>query len=443
MEKINLFISYAHEDAEYLAQLKKYLNEKFCPNVKVWDDGAIRSGVAWDDEIKKHLNQAQIVLFLISQDFLLSDYIEKVELKTAFEKHESKAGRVIPIFTRPCTLDNYPQLTALQGMPKGKFLAEMGKDVDAQYVQIQREINDIASAMLTDDNIAKCLAGNDEKSSRAGVIEDLRTLRKIFLSVPATKEARDKRRDFIIQADAKAKYEDWPYEIVPGLRDVPAIDAMNEADRLDYFAEQLGQSVYSIHLVAAENDLGQGMDGQQYRLANGLYKDPAKAMFRNIVWLLSPDLHGKIDKALCENPVVTGSDYGAFFEKIASLDVDKEKEIVERKKEFYPNKRVYLYYLFPTDHDNDLRIDLKTKIEEKNFCVRWNTPGEDSQKLKEDLEACEGAVIFYGAAGFEWFNVSQAKLLDVKHLRSRGVCIDEPEIEKKVKRDVSKNEVGS
>ncbi|HVF96573.1 MAG TPA: toll/interleukin-1 receptor domain-containing protein [Flavisolibacter sp.] len=440
MPKINLFISYAHEDADYCNELKRCLHERFCPHLNVWDDGEIQLGAEWDGTIKKHLSEAHIILLLISRDFLLSDYIEKVELTTALEKHKQNKCRVIPIFTRNCILDNYTQITNLQGLPKGKFLAEMGKEIDAQYVQIQREINELAAAMLTDENIVSSIAANDDKSTRANVIENLRNLRRIFLSVPQTKEAREKRRDLIIQADAKAKYEDWPYEIVPGLRDMQRVDAMSEEEQKAFFSDLLTESVYSIHIVAEENDLSEGINKLQYELASKFYTDPDKAMFRNIIWFLSGDLLSKVDKRLCENPAITGNDYGALFEKIASLDVDKEKEIVERKKEFYPNKKVYLYYLFPTDHDNDLRIDLKTKIEEKNFSVRWNTPGEDLQKLRDDLAACEGAVIFYGAAGTEWFNVGQARLLDIKNLRSRGVCLDEPEMEKKARRDVSTRE---
>jgi|SRR5947209_18772179 len=79
-------------------------------------------------------------------------------------------------------------------------------------------------------------------------------------------------------------------------------------------------------------------------------------------------------------------------------------------------------------------------MEEKNYCVRWNTMDEDGQKEVEDLGACDGAVVFYGSAQPKWFMVKQAKLLDMKNLRSRAICLDEPEIQKKLNRDVSKNE---
>jgi len=440
MPKVNVFISYSHQDRDYLDKLKIFLHEKTCPLLNVWDDGEIPLGGEWNEVIKTHLNEARIVLLLISQNFLISDYIEKVELKTALERDKRKECSVIPIFTRHCNLDNYSWMQ-LQGLPKEmRFLSDAGADIDNQLSLIQKDINDLAALMLTNENISTSLANNDEKSANAKVIQELTSKRKIFLSVRDEPEARKKRQELIIQADAKVKYDDWPYEIIPGIKDVQEMDKMSAEERTERLALQLSDSLYSVHIVASENDLKEGTNKIQYDMAKGLHPAATNSVFRTVIWLLSADLLSKVDKDICQNPLFTGNDYGAFFDKIASLDVDKEKEIAERKKEFFPNKRVYMYYDFTADHDNELRIDLKTKMEEKNYCVRWNTFDEDCQKEIEDLEACDGAVVFYGAAQPKWFMVKQAKLLDMKNLRSRAICLDEPEIQKKFNRDVSKNE---
>ncbi len=59
---------------------------------------------------------------------------------------------------------------------------------------------------------------------------------------------------------------------------------------------------------------------------------------------------------------------------------------------------------------------------------------------REDLGSCDGAFVFYGGAGSKWFMVKQASLLSAKNLRSRGVCVDEPEIQTKCERDISMGE---
>ena len=440
-KKINVFISYSHKDDDYLALLKAKLDPVFCPLLNIWDDGAIPVGGKWDHEIITQLNNAEIILLLISSDFFLSKYINNVELKTALEHDRQKKCKVIPIFTRNCDMQNFGDITALQGLPKNmRFLSDMGREIDGQLTQIGKEINEIAAGLLTNENVASSLHTGDANGATAKVIQDLSEKKKIFLSVPVTAEARKKRTEFIIQADAKVKYEGWPYEIVPGVRDVEALDKLSDNERTKTFADLLDQSIYSIHVVASENDLQDGINKEQYDLAKSRQTSLQGGIYRNIIWFLSPDLMGKMDKTVCQNPAMTGSDYGAFFDKIASLDVDKEKEIARLKMPFQPTKKVYMLYDFEADHDNDLRIHLKRKIEAENYSLRWNTPGEDGQKETEELEGCEGAVVFYGKAQPKWFMVKQARLLDVKNLRSRAICLDEPDIQKKFDRDVSQIE---
>ena len=79
MERIKLFISYAHADEDYKDDLKKHLSG-FKRNgiIEEWNDRYILPGKKWDDEIKRNLEESQIVLFLIRSDFMSSDYINDV-----------------------------------------------------------------------------------------------------------------------------------------------------------------------------------------------------------------------------------------------------------------------------------------------------------------------------------------------------------------------------
>ncbi|HET7896998.1 MAG TPA: toll/interleukin-1 receptor domain-containing protein, partial [Flavisolibacter sp.] len=347
LKKINLFISYAHEDAEDLQKLKEFLHGGTSPLLNIWDDGRIDAGTEWDQTIKQHLQNSQIILLLISQYFLNSSYIENTELKTAFENHAAGKCRVIPVFVKHCNLANYAQITKLQGLPRDmRFLSDMGREIDAELTKIQIEINEIASSLLTDINIAHSIDLQDEKSSNASRIEELKNKRKIFLSLPATPEAWKKRSELIIQADGERNYNDWPYEIVPGVKEAQALEKMAEAERNEALASLVQESLYSIHIVQTENDLKEGTGEAQYALAKGWHPENVKPVFRSILWLLSADLRSKLDKEFCMNTLFTGNDYGELFAKIASLDLERDKEIVELKKEFLPSKKVYMYYDF-------------------------------------------------------------------------------------------------
>jgi hypothetical protein len=376
----------------------------------------------------------------------MSRYIKENELEISIERHKAGKCRVIPIFIRRCILDSFPQIKKLQGLPRDmSFISDMGEERWSHYTEIVQKINDVAHEMETERNISNSIVNNNDavKTNIAKNIELLRNNGKIFLSTPESEEGKRKRKEFLYQVAGKMKYENWPYEIVPGIDEIEKISHKNEKERLDFFHSLISESLYSIHIIACEDELDKGIDKIQYELAKKYIT--ASIFHRNIIWLLNADIKAKLSKEMTEEismyPIATGNDYENIFEIIKSLDVEKEKKINELKKSFSPDKKVFMFYDFTKDHESDLRIGLKTKIEEnKHFSLRFNLPNENLQKEKEDLEKCEGALIFYGAADPQWFLMRQSILFDAVKIQTKAVCIDEPEIDKKMNRDVSKNE---
>src|SRR6266446_3040431 len=99
---VSIFISYAHEDISLLRELEKHLSQlKWQKLIDVWHDRDIDAGTEWEQEIDTHLNTAQIILLLISPDFMASKYCYSVEMQRAMERHQSGSAHVIPIILRP------------------------------------------------------------------------------------------------------------------------------------------------------------------------------------------------------------------------------------------------------------------------------------------------------------------------------------------------------
>ncbi len=99
---IEVFFSYSHKDEELRDELSKHLAMLMRQRViTAWHDRRIGAGKEWEKEIDGHLNTADIILLLISSDFLASDYCYDVELKTAMRRHEDGEARVIPVILRP------------------------------------------------------------------------------------------------------------------------------------------------------------------------------------------------------------------------------------------------------------------------------------------------------------------------------------------------------
>src|SRR6266478_2779264 len=99
---VKIFFCYAHEDEDLLNKLKRHLWPLQRQGlIAVWHDRDISAGTEWEQEISQHLNAAQIILLLVSPDFMYSEYCYGVEMKRALERHERKEAIVIPIIVRP------------------------------------------------------------------------------------------------------------------------------------------------------------------------------------------------------------------------------------------------------------------------------------------------------------------------------------------------------
>ena len=98
---VKIFFCYAHEDEQLLNKLKSHLIPLQRQGlIDVWHDRDISAGADWEQQIKSHLNEAQIILLLVSPDFMVSDYCYGIEMQRALERHDLGEARVIPIILR-------------------------------------------------------------------------------------------------------------------------------------------------------------------------------------------------------------------------------------------------------------------------------------------------------------------------------------------------------
>ena len=84
--------------------------------IEIWDKGDIAAGADRTRAAGTRLEAADIILLLISPNFLVSDYIGSVELKRALTRDEAGTARVIPVILRPC-LWRRGDFAKLQALP--------------------------------------------------------------------------------------------------------------------------------------------------------------------------------------------------------------------------------------------------------------------------------------------------------------------------------------
>lgn len=115
---VTVFFSYSHKDEKMRERLEAHLSIlKKDKIIDSWYDRKITPGTEWKGKIDEHLKSADIILLLVSADFLASDYCYDIELKTALTRHENNEAFVVPIIFRPCEWPLSP-IGKLQALPR-------------------------------------------------------------------------------------------------------------------------------------------------------------------------------------------------------------------------------------------------------------------------------------------------------------------------------------
>jgi tetratricopeptide (TPR) repeat protein len=165
---IEVFYSYAHEDNQLRKQLEKHLSIlKRQGLITDWYDREINAGTDWEREIDRHLNTAQIILLLVSADFMASDYCYGLEMKRALERHESGEARVIPIILRPTDWKQAP-FGKLQVLPRDGKPMTRWPDLDEAFLDITQGIRNIVKELTVRPVASKSL-------STSNILADLST----------------------------------------------------------------------------------------------------------------------------------------------------------------------------------------------------------------------------------------------------------------------------
>src|SRR5260370_29191499 len=112
---ISLSYSYAHADEALRDVLEKHLSIlRRQGMISTWYDQLIAPGADRSQEVNAHLQTAELILLLISPDFLASDDCYSIEMQQALERHERGEAQVI---LRPVDWQGAP-FEFLQGLPR-------------------------------------------------------------------------------------------------------------------------------------------------------------------------------------------------------------------------------------------------------------------------------------------------------------------------------------
>ena len=146
-----VFASYSHKDEAFHDELAKHLKPLEREGViRPWHDRKITAGREFGTAIDNVLEKAEIILLLISPDFVASDYCWSREMERAMERHESDEARVVPVILRPVDRNNTPFGKLLALPTDGKPVTSWPNHDDG-FLDIAKGIRRVAEELKAED----------------------------------------------------------------------------------------------------------------------------------------------------------------------------------------------------------------------------------------------------------------------------------------------------
>lgn len=144
---VKVFFSYSHKDEVLRDELATHLSVmKRRGVIEAWHDREISAGREWANAIDDNLNTADIILLLVSANFLASDYCYDIEMQRAMERHEAREARVIPIILKPVDWHDAP-FAKLQALPKNAKAVTTWQDKDEAFFNVVQGIRRVVEEM--------------------------------------------------------------------------------------------------------------------------------------------------------------------------------------------------------------------------------------------------------------------------------------------------------
>lgn len=168
---IEVFYAYSHKDENLRDKLETHLSILQRNGIiSGWHDRRISAGMGWTGIIDDHLNGADIILLLVSADFVASNYCYDKEMRRAMERHEAGEARVIPVILRPCDWEGAP-FGKLQGLPRDMKPVTSWINRDEAFKDVVRGIREVAEELRQSSPKASIASDIVRRAAREGPAE--------------------------------------------------------------------------------------------------------------------------------------------------------------------------------------------------------------------------------------------------------------------------------
>lgn len=139
-EGLPVFLSYANEDEKFRDELEKHLSALIRQKIiSAWHDRKLFGGENWDIRIKEQLATTKLFLFLVSADFLASDYCMNIELQYANRRSLEGFASLVPIIVRSADWEE-TLLGQYQALPEKAKAVTIWENRDEAWTSVAKGI---------------------------------------------------------------------------------------------------------------------------------------------------------------------------------------------------------------------------------------------------------------------------------------------------------------
>lgn len=176
-EPLKVFISYSHKDKRLKDKLITHLNSLIRQKyISLWYDNMILPGKEINDEIRQALQGSQIVLLLLSADYLTSNYCYQKEMEEAMNLRKEKKLAVIPIMLRDVDLIGTP-IDSIMSLPEDRKAVTQFRNEDAALKNVAEGIRKVVEGWFREctfgsETIPEKSFSNKNKENNTSAIQN-------------------------------------------------------------------------------------------------------------------------------------------------------------------------------------------------------------------------------------------------------------------------------
>lgn len=140
---LKIFISYSHLDVLHKEKICRALHPLVLnETIKIWQDGELIPGTLYSKDIKQHLLESDIVIYLLSIDFFCSEYILQHEYTPLIDKWKKRKVRLVGVLVTDCEFQS-TDFGQIHLLPSGAKPLNLWIPVESGLIDVVRGIKKV------------------------------------------------------------------------------------------------------------------------------------------------------------------------------------------------------------------------------------------------------------------------------------------------------------